>query len=160
VQELSINFAVRAMATPYGPGQGVPDEDLGPVILGATLTVTLAALITIATRLYVRLLMIRNVGWDDYVMISAMLLVSHSVFIISVFPIVLSLEYSPRSRRYRKRNLSTHGTTGSQVDLVGNPSNVYVRYHAESLYSHGSSHAPLQYEEEATQNSSDIDDQH
>ena len=69
------------MATPHGHGQGVPNEDQGPVILGATLTVTIAALITIATRLYVRLSMIRNVGWDDYVMISAMLLVSHSVFI-------------------------------------------------------------------------------
>ena len=69
------------MATPYRPGQGVLNEDQGPVILGATLTVTIAALITIATRLYVRLLMIRNVGWDDYVMISAMLLGSHSILI-------------------------------------------------------------------------------
>ena len=69
------------MATPYRPGPGVLNEDQGPVILGATLTVTIAALITIATRLYVRLLMIRNVGWDDYVMISAMLLVSHSILI-------------------------------------------------------------------------------
>ncbi|KAG9202472.1 hypothetical protein G6514_004208 [Epicoccum nigrum] len=62
------------MATAYGPSQGVSNENQGPVILGATLTVTIAALITITTRLYVRLLMIRNVGWDDYVMISAMLL--------------------------------------------------------------------------------------
>ena len=75
------NLAVRAMAIPYEPGQGVLNEDQGPVILGATLTVTIAALITIATRLYVRLYMIRNVGWDDYVMIFAMLLVSHSVSI-------------------------------------------------------------------------------
>jgi hypothetical protein len=108
------------MAAPYGPGQGVPDENLGPVILGATLTVTIAALITIATRLYVRLLMIRNVGWDDYVMISAMLLVSLSVFIIPVFPIILSLKYPRRSRRCRRRYVSIHVTTGSQVDPVGN----------------------------------------
>jgi len=64
------------MASTNGADKGVPDEDQGPVILGATLTVTIAALITMATRLYVRARMIRNVGWDDYVMISAMTLVS------------------------------------------------------------------------------------
>lgn len=64
------------MATAIGRAdQGLPDEDQGPVILGATLTVTIAALITMATRLYVRVRMIRNVGWDDYVMITAMVLV-------------------------------------------------------------------------------------
>ena len=57
--------------------QGVPNEDQGPVILGATLTVTIAALITMITRLYVRVAIIRNMGWDDYVMISAMVLVCH-----------------------------------------------------------------------------------
>ncbi|KAF2124902.1 hypothetical protein P153DRAFT_425966 [Dothidotthia symphoricarpi CBS 119687] len=46
-------------------GQAVlRDEDQGPVILGATLTVTIAALMTTLTRVYVRLRMIRNVGWD------------------------------------------------------------------------------------------------
>jgi hypothetical protein len=53
-----------------------PIEDAGPTILGATLTVTLAALATVGMRLFVRINMIRNVGWDDYVMISAMVLVS------------------------------------------------------------------------------------
>lgn len=64
------------MASTTEAGPNVPNEDQGPVILGATLTVTIAALITMATRLYVRIHMIRNVGWDDYVMISAMVLVS------------------------------------------------------------------------------------
>jgi hypothetical protein len=41
-----------------------PNESQGPTILGATLTVTIAAFITIIARLYVRLRMIRNVGWD------------------------------------------------------------------------------------------------
>lgn len=41
-----------------------PDERQGPVILGATLTVTIAALITTVARLYVRAGVIRNVGWD------------------------------------------------------------------------------------------------
>lgn len=58
--------------------QDLPNEDQGPVILGATLTVTTAALITLVTRLYVRIRMIHNMGWDDFVMISAMVLVCHS----------------------------------------------------------------------------------
>jgi len=41
-----------------------PDENRGPTILGATLTVTVVALITTIARLYVRFRMIRNVGWD------------------------------------------------------------------------------------------------
>ncbi|OAL07692.1 hypothetical protein IQ06DRAFT_342404 [Phaeosphaeriaceae sp. SRC1lsM3a] len=49
-----------------------PNENEGPTILGATLTVTIAALLAVIARLYVRLRMIRNVGWDDYVMVSAM----------------------------------------------------------------------------------------
>jgi len=44
------------------------------MILGATLTVTIAALLTTVARLYVRLKMIRNIGWDDYVMVFAMAL--------------------------------------------------------------------------------------
>ncbi|KAB5578896.1 hypothetical protein GE09DRAFT_563600 [Coniochaeta sp. 2T2.1] len=51
-----------------------PAEDDGPRILGATLTVTIVALITVATRLYVRFGMIRNFGWDDGLMTFAMLL--------------------------------------------------------------------------------------
>lgn len=41
-----------------------PNENQGPTILGATLTVTIAALLTTIARLYVRMRMIRNVGWD------------------------------------------------------------------------------------------------
>lgn len=41
-----------------------PDEDESGQILGATLTVTSLALITVLTRLYVRLVLIRNTGWD------------------------------------------------------------------------------------------------
>lgn len=51
------------MGTPTG--QSIyPHENAGPQILGATLTVTIVALITMAVRLYVRIKMIRNVGWD------------------------------------------------------------------------------------------------
>ncbi|KAK0621023.1 hypothetical protein B0T14DRAFT_432492 [Immersiella caudata] len=49
-----------------------PAEDDGPRILGATLAITILALITYSTRLYVRLVMVRNVGLDDYFMSFAM----------------------------------------------------------------------------------------
>jgi hypothetical protein len=49
-----------AMSTPMQ----YPKENQGPIILGATLTVTIAALITFIMRMYVRVRMIRNVGWD------------------------------------------------------------------------------------------------
>ncbi|KAL6710095.1 hypothetical protein ACN47E_009886 [Coniothyrium glycines] len=62
------------MTTTSPSGAIRPDENQGPTILGATLTVTIAALITMATRLYVRARVIRNVGWDDYVMLFAMAL--------------------------------------------------------------------------------------
>ena len=50
-------------------------ENAGPTILAVTLTVAIIALVTLVVRLYVRTKMIRNVGWDDYVMIIAMLIV-------------------------------------------------------------------------------------
>lgn len=69
------------MAPPPGPPPpgppplpNWPNEDTGPAILGATLGITSLALITLFTRLYVRVSIIRNVGWDDYVMIFAMCL--------------------------------------------------------------------------------------
>ena len=41
-----------------------PYENQGPTILGATLTVTILAVATTIARLYVRIRMIRNIGWD------------------------------------------------------------------------------------------------
>ncbi|KAI4916638.1 uncharacterized protein J4E92_009142 [Alternaria infectoria] len=51
-----------------------PYEDQGPTILASTLTVTVVAVLTTIARFYVRVKMIRNVGWDDYVMLLAMTL--------------------------------------------------------------------------------------
>ncbi|PVI03374.1 hypothetical protein DM02DRAFT_612305 [Periconia macrospinosa] len=51
-----------------------PYENEGPRILGATMTVTVLAMITMIARLFVRLRIIQNVGWDDYMMIFAMTL--------------------------------------------------------------------------------------
>ncbi|KAK4206335.1 hypothetical protein QBC37DRAFT_329044 [Rhypophila decipiens] len=52
-----------------------PAEDDGPRILGATLAITTLALIAYLTRMYVRLIMVRNVGLDDYFMSLAIALV-------------------------------------------------------------------------------------
>jgi len=41
-----------------------PYEDQGPTILASTLTVTVVAVLTTIARFYVRVKMIRNVGWD------------------------------------------------------------------------------------------------
>lgn len=56
------------------PIANYPNENQGPAILATTLTVTSLALVTLIIRLFVRIRMIRNVGWDDYTMISAMAL--------------------------------------------------------------------------------------
>ncbi|KAF1971048.1 hypothetical protein BU23DRAFT_648454 [Bimuria novae-zelandiae CBS 107.79] len=41
-----------------------PKETLGPTVLGVTITVTTVALLTLIIRLYVRVKIIRSVGWD------------------------------------------------------------------------------------------------
>jgi len=48
----------------FGDPALLPHENEGPSILAATLTVTLVALMTTAVRLYARIGVIRNVGWD------------------------------------------------------------------------------------------------
>jgi hypothetical protein len=53
-------LSIVNMATPVMH----PNENQGPTILGATWTVTIAALLTTIARLYVRVGVIRNVGWD------------------------------------------------------------------------------------------------
>ncbi|KAJ9134127.1 Integral membrane family protein [Pleurostoma richardsiae] len=51
-----------------------PSEDEAPAILAGTLVVTGMALVTLGARLYVRLAMIKNFGWDDAFMSFAMAL--------------------------------------------------------------------------------------
>ena len=55
-------------------GAGLPDVDQGSRIIIATAITTVAALITVLARFYVRVFVIRNVGWDDYTMGLTMLL--------------------------------------------------------------------------------------
>ncbi|KAI8960345.1 hypothetical protein F5Y11DRAFT_330303 [Daldinia sp. FL1419] len=56
------------------PGADQPDENRGPQIAGAVVSTTIAALIVVCARMFVRLRMIRSMGTDDYVMIVGMLL--------------------------------------------------------------------------------------
>ncbi|KAJ5570964.1 hypothetical protein N7535_004624 [Penicillium sp. DV-2018c] len=55
-------------------GLGLPDINQGPRILIATAITTVAALTVVLARFYVRIFLIRNVGWDDYAMGLTMLL--------------------------------------------------------------------------------------
>ena len=86
--------------------QNLPHENEGPNILAATLTVTIVALLTFATRLYVRLRIIRNVGWDDYVMAFVMVLVGrraihHLVGSDSVAVYCRPMSHHPRGLLWR-----------------------------------------------------------
>ncbi|KAK4158659.1 hypothetical protein QBC43DRAFT_223803 [Cladorrhinum sp. PSN259] len=51
-----------------------PAENAAPRIIGATMTVTMLALITYSARMYARVFMVRNLGLDDYFMSLAMAL--------------------------------------------------------------------------------------
>ncbi|KAJ5787195.1 hypothetical protein N7457_002185 [Penicillium paradoxum] len=51
-----------------------PDVDHGTRILVATAITTAAAIITVLARFYVRIFIIHNIGWDDYIMGFTMLL--------------------------------------------------------------------------------------
>lgn len=55
-------------------GSGLPDINNGPRIIIATAITTFIALILVLARFYVRVFLIRNVGWDDYIMALTMLL--------------------------------------------------------------------------------------
>jgi hypothetical protein len=52
-----------AMSAPVIPPDR-PNENQGQTILGATLTVTVAAFLAIVAGLYVRIRMIRDISWD------------------------------------------------------------------------------------------------
>lgn len=49
-----------------------PDVNRGPEILGICGTLVAFALVMVVLRIWVRASMIRHVGWDDYIMIAAM----------------------------------------------------------------------------------------
>ncbi|RDL37585.1 uncharacterized protein BP5553_05018 [Venustampulla echinocandica] len=66
---------LASMATPPPPaGTGEPDINHGPRLFAATAVVTIFALVAVCTRLWVRKVMIKSVGWDDVFMVAAMIL--------------------------------------------------------------------------------------
>ncbi|KAI9760023.1 MAG: hypothetical protein M1840_002751 [Geoglossum simile] len=64
------------------PPTDVPDENKGPRVLGACTTVTLAALILVMIRVYVRTRMVKNLGYDDFAIFASMVLALVSLGII------------------------------------------------------------------------------
>ncbi|KAJ5963583.1 uncharacterized protein N7479_003459 [Penicillium vulpinum] len=62
------------MSDTQAGGANPPDVNHGPKIIIATAITTAAALITVLARFYVRIYLIRNVGWDDHTMALTMLL--------------------------------------------------------------------------------------
>ncbi|KAK0648212.1 hypothetical protein B0T16DRAFT_113643 [Cercophora newfieldiana] len=60
------------------------DVDRGPVILAVTIVTTVLALIVVALRIWVRLKIVKNVGWDDYTIIGA----SFLAILVMIFEII------------------------------------------------------------------------
>ncbi|KAH6667783.1 hypothetical protein B0J14DRAFT_489146 [Halenospora varia] len=74
------------MASTGPAGSGLADVNKGPDILGAIATTTVLAFTIVIMRLYVRIVMIRAMGVDDYIIIAALIcsLVSFGVNIPDV----------------------------------------------------------------------------
>lgn len=65
------------MATPVPTppplaGWDQPDDNYGPKLVGATAVVTIFALISVILRLWVRVGIVKSVGWDDRFIVLAM----------------------------------------------------------------------------------------
>jgi len=61
------------MASPLQPPPG-GDEDRGPKFIAAAAVTTVAALIAVCLRMYVRIRIVRAVGIDDYMIIVSMVM--------------------------------------------------------------------------------------
>lgn len=70
-------------------GANQPDDNVAPALLAATGTVTAVAILAMCARLWVRVVMIRQVGWDDWLMVSAM--VSLAFISINIVEEILTL---------------------------------------------------------------------
>ncbi|KAK3326631.1 hypothetical protein B0H66DRAFT_166523 [Apodospora peruviana] len=72
-----------------GVGQTAPpdgDVNKGPMVLALTIVSTILALVAVGMRLFARITVVRNVGWDDYTIVgaAAMAIVNLAFEIISV----------------------------------------------------------------------------
>lgn len=72
------------MASPLQPPPG-GDEDRGPQFIVAAAVTTVAALIAVCLRTYVRIRIVRAVGIDDYMIIVSMVMLQTSTYCYGSF---------------------------------------------------------------------------
>ena len=61
-------------AAPIAPppaGFGLPDDNHNVQIIGGTAVTTIVAMILVSLRFWIRVKIIRSVGWDDYWILAA-----------------------------------------------------------------------------------------
>lgn len=61
--------------TEFLPLPSNPDENASSRIIASTVAVTTLAFITVSTRFYVRTALVKALGWDDFFMALAMVVV-------------------------------------------------------------------------------------
>jgi len=71
------------------------DADRGPLLLGVTIVSTSLALAVVGLRLFVRVKIVKNVGWDDHTIVAASVSLMHFYIFPSLVLTVAAL------RRYR-----------------------------------------------------------
>ncbi|KAF4544800.1 Integral membrane protein [Lasiodiplodia theobromae] len=101
-------------------GPPPPNENAGPTILGVTVGMTvLASVISFALRLYVRIRMIRKIGWDDYMMCIAALL-----SIIGMIIVIFEVQNGGgRHRQYVEPNVFS---TGMYLNFLTQPIYLFI----------------------------------
>ncbi|KAK0659547.1 hypothetical protein DIS24_g3882 [Lasiodiplodia hormozganensis] len=101
-------------------GPPPPNENAGPTILGVTVGMTvLASVISFALRLYVRIRMIRKIGWDDYMMCVAALL-----SIIGMIIVIFEVQNGGgRHRQYVEPNVFS---TGMYLNFLTQPIYLFI----------------------------------
>ncbi|KAK0610914.1 hypothetical protein B0T14DRAFT_413473, partial [Immersiella caudata] len=71
------------------------DADKGPILLAVTIVTTMVALIIVALRMFVRIKIVKNVGWDDHTIVGASLL----AILVMIFEII-SVSYGNGRHMY------------------------------------------------------------
>ncbi|KAK4443032.1 hypothetical protein QBC34DRAFT_214792 [Podospora aff. communis PSN243] len=71
------------------------DADRGPVLLAVTIVTTMVALIVVALRMFVRVKIVKNVGWDDHTINAA----SFLAILVMIFEII-SVSYGNGRHMY------------------------------------------------------------
>ena len=80
------------------PSPPVPDQNRGPGFLAEVVITTVAALVTVALRFYVRTHVVRALGWDDWIILLSMVIIEEAVGYIVTSAADLALRFSPSLR--------------------------------------------------------------